>query len=63
MLSNHSGSNVHCTECVHTHVDVVQVIEQMNTQSTKASSIIIALTDGKLDPYPLELAVQEVSCS
>ncbi|KAI5099482.1 anthrax toxin receptor 2b precursor, partial [Silurus meridionalis] len=36
-----------------------QVIEQMKAQSTKASSIVIALTDGKLGVYPHELSVQQ----
>ncbi len=32
----------------------------MTAQGTKASSIIIALTDGKLEVYPHDLAVKEV---
>ncbi|TTC59083.1 Anthrax toxin receptor 1 [Bagarius yarrelli] len=36
------------------------VLEQMKAQSTKVSSIIIALTDGKLSVYPHDLAVQQL---
>lgn len=32
----------------------------MTTQGARASSIIIALTDGKLEVYPHDLAVKEV---
>lgn len=38
-----------------------QVSEQMKTQASPSSSIIIVLTDGKLEVYPFELSVQEVS--
>lgn len=39
---------------------LLQALEQMKAQSTKRSSIIIALTDGKLDVYPYELTVEQV---
>lgn len=35
--------------------------EQIRTQSTKSSSIILALTDGKLEVYVHELTRKEVS--
>ncbi len=38
-----------------------QVSEQMKTQASPSSSIIIVLTDGKLEVYPFELTLQEVS--
>lgn len=38
-----------------------QVSDQMNAQTSPSSTIIIVLTDGKLDIYPYELSVQEVS--
>lgn len=42
---------------------IVQVSEQMKAQTSPSSgSIIIVLTDGKLDVYPYELSVREV-CS
>ncbi|XP_026129193.1 anthrax toxin receptor 2-like [Carassius auratus] len=41
------------------HEGLRKVIEQMTTHGTKASSIIIALTDGKLEVYPHDLAVIE----
>ncbi|XP_060752167.1 ANTXR cell adhesion molecule 2b isoform X1 [Tachysurus vachellii] len=41
------------------HEGLKKVIEQMKAQSTKASSIVIALTDGKLSVYPHDLAVKE----
>uniref|UniRef100_A0A8B9JTR7 ANTXR cell adhesion molecule 2 n=1 Tax=Astyanax mexicanus TaxID=7994 RepID=A0A8B9JTR7_ASTMX len=41
------------------HEGFKKVIEQMKAQSIRASSIIIALTDGKLDVYPHDLAVTE----
>lgn len=37
-----------------------QVSEQMKTQTSPSSTIIIALTDGKLQVFPYELTVQEV---
>lgn len=33
----------------------------MKTQTSPSSSIIIVLTDGKLEIYPYELSVKEVS--
>lgn len=47
--------------CSRSQCGCVQVIEQMEAQSARASSIVIALTDGKLGIYPHELAVQQVS--
>uniref|UniRef100_A0A8C1WII4 Anthrax toxin receptor n=1 Tax=Cyprinus carpio TaxID=7962 RepID=A0A8C1WII4_CYPCA len=41
------------------HEGLRKVFEQMTTQGTRASSIIIALTDGKLEVYPHDLAVKE----
>uniref|UniRef100_A0A673NAI1 Anthrax toxin receptor 2-like n=1 Tax=Sinocyclocheilus rhinocerous TaxID=307959 RepID=A0A673NAI1_9TELE len=41
------------------HEGLIKVLEQMTTQGTRASSIIIALTDGKLEVYPHDLAVKE----
>lgn len=41
----------------------LQVSEQMKAQTSPSSSIIIVLTDGKLEVYPFELSVQEVPAS
>uniref|UniRef100_A0A671T5Y7 Anthrax toxin receptor 2-like n=1 Tax=Sinocyclocheilus anshuiensis TaxID=1608454 RepID=A0A671T5Y7_9TELE len=41
------------------HEGLIKVLEQMTTQGTRVSSIIIALTDGKLEVYPHDLAVKE----
>ncbi|KAF7655509.1 hypothetical protein LDENG_00054960 [Lucifuga dentata] len=41
------------------HEGMKAVSEQMKTQSSLSSSIIVALTDGKLEVYPYELTVQE----
>ncbi|XP_019115726.2 anthrax toxin receptor 2 [Larimichthys crocea] len=41
------------------HEGMAAVLEQMKTQTSPSSTIIIALTDGKLDVYPFELTVQE----
>lgn len=41
------------------HEGLIAVSEQMNKQSTPSSTIIIVLTDGKLEVYPYELSVQE----
>uniref|UniRef100_A0A3Q2FWX1 Anthrax toxin receptor n=1 Tax=Cyprinodon variegatus TaxID=28743 RepID=A0A3Q2FWX1_CYPVA len=41
------------------HEGLKAVSEQMNTQTSPSSSIIIVLTDGKLDVYPYELSVKE----
>uniref|UniRef100_A0A1A8GR48 Anthrax toxin receptor n=1 Tax=Nothobranchius korthausae TaxID=1143690 RepID=A0A1A8GR48_9TELE len=41
------------------HEGLKAVSEQMKTQTSPSSSIIIVLTDGKLDIYPYELSVQE----
>lgn len=38
-----------------------QVSQQMKSQTSPSSSIIIVLTDGKLNIYPYELSVQEVT--
>uniref|UniRef100_A0A672KSX1 Anthrax toxin receptor 2-like n=1 Tax=Sinocyclocheilus grahami TaxID=75366 RepID=A0A672KSX1_SINGR len=37
------------------HEGLIKVLEQMTIQGTRASSIIIALTDGKLEVYPHDL--------
>ncbi|KAI2660000.1 Anthrax toxin receptor 1 [Labeo rohita] len=42
------------------HEGLKKVIEQMTAQGARASSIIIALTDGKLEVYPYDLAVKEL---
>ncbi|KAF4107995.1 ANTXR cell adhesion molecule 2b [Onychostoma macrolepis] len=41
------------------HEGLIKVLEQMTTQGARASSIIIALTDGKLEVYLHDLAVKE----
>lgn len=41
------------------HTGIIKASEQMTSQKTRSSSIIIALTDGKLEVYPHELAVTE----
>ncbi|XP_057675175.1 anthrax toxin receptor 2-like [Corythoichthys intestinalis] len=41
------------------HEGLKAVSAQMKTQKTPSRSIIIVLTDGKLDVYPFELSVQE----
>ncbi|XP_037835349.1 anthrax toxin receptor 2 isoform X2 [Kryptolebias marmoratus] len=41
------------------HNGLKAVSEQMKTQTSPSSSLIIVLTDGKLDIYPYELSVQE----
>uniref|UniRef100_A0A8C2G1Y4 ANTXR cell adhesion molecule 2b n=1 Tax=Cyprinus carpio TaxID=7962 RepID=A0A8C2G1Y4_CYPCA len=41
------------------HEGLRKVLKQMTTQGARASSIIIALTDGKLEIYPYDLAVKE----
>ncbi|KAF4082684.1 hypothetical protein AMELA_G00154450 [Ameiurus melas] len=41
------------------HEGLKAVLEQMEAHRTRASSIVIALTDGKLGIYPHELAVQQ----
>lgn len=41
------------------HEGMKAVSEQMMAQTSPSSSIIIVLTDGKLDIYPYELSVQE----
>uniref|UniRef100_A0A8C2B0V9 ANTXR cell adhesion molecule 2b n=1 Tax=Cyprinus carpio TaxID=7962 RepID=A0A8C2B0V9_CYPCA len=40
------------------HEGLRKVLKQMTTQGARASSIIIALTDGKLEIYPYDLADQ-----
>ncbi|KAM9446354.1 anthrax toxin receptor 2 [Clarias gariepinus] len=45
------------------HEGIIQANEQMKTQTTKSSSIIIALTDGKLQPYVLDLTKTEADKS
>ena len=39
---------------------VFQASEQMKVQTSRSSSIIIALTDGKLEVYPYDMTVREV---
>ncbi|XP_059214428.1 ANTXR cell adhesion molecule 2b [Centropristis striata] len=41
------------------HEGMKAVSEQMKTQTSPSSTIIIVLTDGKLDVFPFELTVQE----
>uniref|UniRef100_A0A8C6KZ96 ANTXR cell adhesion molecule 2a n=1 Tax=Nothobranchius furzeri TaxID=105023 RepID=A0A8C6KZ96_NOTFU len=41
------------------HEGLKEASVQIRQQSTKSSSIILALTDGKLDPYIYELTVQQ----
>uniref|UniRef100_A0A8C4EW42 Anthrax toxin receptor n=1 Tax=Dicentrarchus labrax TaxID=13489 RepID=A0A8C4EW42_DICLA len=41
------------------HEGMMAVSQQMKTQTSPSSSIIIVLTDGKLEVYPYELSVQE----
>uniref|UniRef100_A0A3P8X2L7 ANTXR cell adhesion molecule 2b n=1 Tax=Cynoglossus semilaevis TaxID=244447 RepID=A0A3P8X2L7_CYNSE len=41
------------------HEGVKAVSEQMKVQNSPSSSIVIILTDGKLEVYPYELSVQE----
>uniref|UniRef100_A0A3B4ATW9 VWFA domain-containing protein n=1 Tax=Periophthalmus magnuspinnatus TaxID=409849 RepID=A0A3B4ATW9_9GOBI len=41
------------------HEGLIAVSDQMKKQSTPSSTIIIVLTDGKLEVYPFELSVQE----
>ncbi|XP_068588593.1 anthrax toxin receptor 2-like [Cebidichthys violaceus] len=41
------------------HEGMKAVSEQMKTQTSPSSTIIIALTDGKLEAFPYELTVQE----
>ncbi|KAM3874425.1 anthrax toxin receptor 2-like [Diretmus argenteus] len=41
------------------HEGMKAVSEQMKAQTSRSSSIIIALTDGKLEVYPYELTVKE----
>ncbi|XP_070706669.1 anthrax toxin receptor 2-like [Pempheris klunzingeri] len=41
------------------HEGMMAVSEQMKAQSSPSSTIIIALTDGKLEVYPYELTVRE----
>ncbi|KAM8742901.1 ANTXR cell adhesion molecule 2b [Acanthopagrus schlegelii] len=41
------------------HEGMRAVSDQMNAQTSPSSTIIIVLTDGKLDIYPYELSVQE----
>uniref|UniRef100_A0A7N6ANJ9 Anthrax toxin receptor n=1 Tax=Anabas testudineus TaxID=64144 RepID=A0A7N6ANJ9_ANATE len=41
------------------HEGMIAVSEQMKAQTSPSSTIIIVLTDGKLDIYPYELSVQE----
>uniref|UniRef100_A0A6Q2WRP8 VWFA domain-containing protein n=1 Tax=Esox lucius TaxID=8010 RepID=A0A6Q2WRP8_ESOLU len=43
------------------HEGMKSASEQMKAQVTRSSSIIIALTDGKLDIYPYELTVKEAN--
>ncbi|XP_049593635.1 anthrax toxin receptor 2 [Syngnathus scovelli] len=41
------------------HEGLKAVLEQMETQTTPSRSIIIVLTDGKLEVFPFELSVEE----
>ncbi|CAB1460351.1 unnamed protein product [Pleuronectes platessa] len=41
------------------HEGMIAVSEQMKAQTSPSSTIIIILTDGKLEVYPYELSVQE----
>uniref|UniRef100_A0A8C6SZI2 Anthrax toxin receptor n=1 Tax=Neogobius melanostomus TaxID=47308 RepID=A0A8C6SZI2_9GOBI len=41
------------------HEGLIAVSDQMQKQSSPSSTIIIVLTDGKLEVYPYELSVQE----
>ncbi|XP_064152726.1 ANTXR cell adhesion molecule 2a [Anguilla rostrata] len=43
------------------HEGFKKASEQMKAQTTKSSSIIIALTDGKLEPYLFKLTVDEAN--
>uniref|UniRef100_A0A8C7RQG6 VWFA domain-containing protein n=1 Tax=Oncorhynchus mykiss TaxID=8022 RepID=A0A8C7RQG6_ONCMY len=43
------------------HEGMKSASEQMKAQVTRSSSIIIALTDGKLEVYPYELTVKEAN--
>lgn len=45
------------------HEGMKKALEQMKEQTTKASSIIIALTDGKLAIYPYELTVEQANAA
>uniref|UniRef100_A0AAY5EM45 VWFA domain-containing protein n=1 Tax=Electrophorus electricus TaxID=8005 RepID=A0AAY5EM45_ELEEL len=41
------------------HEGIIKAIEQMKAQDRRGSSIVIALTDGKLDIYPHDLTVKQ----
>ncbi|XP_066506675.1 ANTXR cell adhesion molecule 2b [Hoplias malabaricus] len=41
------------------HEGIIKAIDQMKAQVTRASSIVIALTDGKLEVFPHDLAVKQ----
>ncbi|KAK7895567.1 hypothetical protein WMY93_020892 [Mugilogobius chulae] len=41
------------------HEGLIAVSEQMKKQSAPSSTVIIVLTDGKLEVYPFELSIQE----
>ncbi|KAK2818973.1 hypothetical protein Q5P01_024534 [Channa striata] len=43
------------------HEGMIAVSEQMKAQTSPSSSIIIVLTDGKLEIYPYELSVKEAN--
>uniref|UniRef100_A0A672IUZ0 Anthrax toxin receptor 2-like n=1 Tax=Salarias fasciatus TaxID=181472 RepID=A0A672IUZ0_SALFA len=43
------------------HEGLIAVYEQMKRQTSPSSSLIIVLTDGKLDIYPFELSVKEAN--
>ncbi|KAL2100290.1 hypothetical protein ACEWY4_004684 [Coilia grayii] len=45
------------------HEGMKKALEQMKAQTTKSSTIIIGLTDGKLDVYPYELTVEEANAA
>lgn len=55
-----SNSKPKSTVLLSLSLSLCQVSDQMKAQTSPSSSIIIVLTDGKLEVYPYELSVQEV---
>lgn len=45
------------------HEGMKAALDQMKAQTSRSSSIIIALTDGKLEVYPFELTVREADAA
>ncbi|KAM6987145.1 ANTXR cell adhesion molecule 2b [Aplochiton taeniatus] len=45
------------------HEGMKAALDQMKAQTSRSSSIIIALTDGKLEVYPFDLTVQEADAA